>query len=144
MTSCRQRPYSHQEMIDLGADGNLSKAYMRYIPIAQLDGLEPVPSNNESDDGEYHPGKIITQPIEVQYDAGLDVYMVYAGNHRIAQAQANQQTYIIAFVEPDRSSGRDFIGTTPQLENPDSQALKSAQEALDFVSKIGSKSDMRP
>lgn len=119
----RERAFSHAEMISRGADGVLSKAYERHVPLSLLDGLEPRPSNNESDDGDYHPGKMIKQPIEVAYDRDLDVYMVHAGNHRIAQAQANGQTHILAFVEPDRSAGRDYIGSHPKRKNPDASIV---------------------
>lgn len=33
----RARPYTKLEMIDLGADGSLSRAYQRYIPIIKID-----------------------------------------------------------------------------------------------------------
>lgn len=106
-------------MIARGAGGALAKGYERFIPLDRLDGLEPRPTNNESSDGGYTLSRRILQPIEVVYDAELDVYMVYAGNHRIAQAQANGQTHILAFIEPDRSSGRDYIGMHPLREDPD-------------------------
>lgn len=134
MTACRQRAYTQAEMLAMGSDGHLGRAFMRYIPLERLDGLEPVPSNNESDDGQYHSGKPITQPIEVQYDQDLDVYMVFGGNHRIAQARANGQTHILAFVEPDRSMGRDYIGLWPKIEDPDVEPrAKNAIEALAYV-----------
>jgi hypothetical protein len=117
----RLRPYSKAEMIARGAGGYLSSGYERYIPLDRIDGLEPVPANNESDDGEYHAGRPITDPIEVQYDADLDLYMLFAGNHRFAQARANMDTHIIAFIEPARQCGRNLIGdyarrTAPPVE----------------------------
>jgi len=138
-TSCRPRPYSQSEMLDLGADGYLSKGFLRYIPLAMLDGLEPVPANNESDDGEYHPGIEIKQPIEVAFDSGFDLYMLYAGNHRVAQAKANGQTHILAFVMPDannlvnHSFGRDFIGTQPKSINPDSIPIPESNKSIPFM-----------
>lgn len=113
------RALSQREMIDRGAGGHLSRGFERYIPIDKLDGLEPEPSNNESADGKYHPGRPVTDPIETKYDAGNDAYMVYAGNHRIAQAKANGQTHIRAFVEPDSGHG---IGSHPLRDNPDAVA----------------------
>lgn len=113
------RALSHAEMIARGSGGSLGKAYERFVPIDRLDGLEPRPSNEQSADGLYSFGARVLQPIEVAYDADLDVYMVHAGNHRIAQAQANGQTHILAFVEPDRSNGRDYIGAHPLRSDPD-------------------------
>jgi len=105
----RSYAYSQKSMLERGADGHLSSAYERYVPMHKLDGLEPTPTNNESDDGKYHYGKPVKQPIEVKYDADEDKYTVYGGNHRIAQAKANGDTHILAFVEPDRRYGT-FIG----------------------------------
>lgn len=115
----RQRAYSQAEMIAEGAGGSLTRAYARYVPMGMIEGLEPRPSNNESEDGEYHPGRPITNPVELAYDAANNVYVLYAGNHRYTQAHANHQTHILAFVEPDRSQGRDFIGGYAARENPD-------------------------
>lgn len=89
-----------EQMLQRGADGHLSKAFEAHIPLDKLDGLEPVPAN-DTPDGKYLPGRQITQPIEVIHDAVNDTYMVYAGNHRIAQARANGDRTIPAFVEPD-------------------------------------------
>lgn len=87
-----------QQMIDRGADGHLSRALEMEVPIDKLDGLEPVPASDEPG-GQYTPGRAVTQPIEVTYDKAQDAYMVSAGNHRIAQAKANGQSTIRAFVE---------------------------------------------
>lgn len=95
-----------EQMLKRGADGHLSRAYEAHIPLEKLDGLEPVPSNVDTPDGKYLPGRKITQPIEVVHDAVNDKYMVYAGNHRIAQARANGDTTIPAFVEPDSRQKR--------------------------------------
>lgn len=99
---------SKQEMISRGADGHLSRAFERYIKIDKIDGLEPTPS--ETDDGiGYAQDRIITQPIEVSYDANDDKYYLYAGNHRVTQALQNGETYIRAFVEPDRGKIGDAV-----------------------------------
>jgi hypothetical protein len=119
-TLLRLRAHSKAEMIARGAGGHLSKSYERWIPLDRIDGLEPVPANNESEDDEYHAGHPVTQPIEVQYDADLDVYMLYAGNHRVAQARANGDSHILAFVEPCCAAGRIQIGV---------HALRSLPEA---------------
>lgn len=126
---CRVHALGQAEMLAMGSGGHLSRGYLRYIPIDKLDGLEPVPSNHQSDDGMYHYGQQIRNPIEVQYDAGNDVYQLFAGNHRVAQGKANEQTYILAFVEPDLSVGRDFIGTHPVRTNPDPLFLKMPSPA---------------
>lgn len=118
----RQTVISQQEMLALGAGGYLSRALERFVPINRLDGLEPRPQNNESDDGEYHAGKPITAPIEVSYDRSADMYIVWGGNHRIAQAIANGQTHIRAFVGPDLSSSvRNDIGQHCKTTDPDRQ-----------------------
>lgn len=95
-----------EQMLARGADGHLSRAFEAHIPIDKLDGLEPVPANVDTPDGKYAPGRQITQPIEVVHDAATDKYMVYAGNHRIAQARANGDKTIPAFVEPDSTKRR--------------------------------------
>lgn len=127
--SLRGIPLTHAEMLKQGADGNLRRAYKRYVPINQLDGLEPAPTNNESDDGKYHKGTPIKQPIEVQYDQDTDKYMVYSGNHRIAQAKANGQTHILAFVEPVIKDRRYYVGDNTRSSDPDAEvkASKSSQ-----------------
>lgn len=106
--------YSKQEMIDRGADGYLDHGYERYIPIADVDGLEPEPAS-EHPDGEYRAGREIKQPVEVVYDHDNGNYMLYAGNHRMAQAKANQQTHIRAFVQ----SHNYKVGAQAKRHNPD-------------------------
>ena len=101
---------SKQQMIARGADGHLSKAFERYIRIDKIDGLEPTPS--DSDDGiGYATGRVITQPIEVIYNADEDKYYLYAGNHRYTQAVQNGQKYIRAFVQPDRGKIGDAVAS---------------------------------
>ena len=124
------RAISKKTMLDRGADGHLSTAYERYIPIKQLDGLEPVPANNFTASGKYIKGRKVTQPIEVAYDTAQDKFMVYGGNHRIAQAKANGQTHIKAFVEPDRASGRDFISPNALRAMPNDPAKANSSDLL--------------
>ncbi len=107
--------YSKEEMIKNGADGHLSHGYDRYIPIHKLEGLEPQPTNTRTSSGEYHPGTHVTQPIEVKYNHTEDHYTVYGGNHRIAQAKANKDTHIRAYVESDK--GR--VGSHAKRNHPD-------------------------
>jgi hypothetical protein len=85
--------YSKSEMIQLGADGYLSRARLAKIPVSKIDGREPVPEPDS-----YVKGTSIKQPIEVAYDAAADKYMLYSGNHRVRQAEVNGDKYIIAFV----------------------------------------------
>jgi hypothetical protein len=125
------KKYSKQQMIALGADGSLSFGYLLDVPINKLTGLEPSPSNNESPDGKYHPGTIIKVPIEVKYDKENDSYVVYGGNHRIAQAKANGQTTIKAFVEPDQGS---VLTEMPSLNNGN-QLLGSKKEHGNIIEK---------
>lgn len=99
--------YTKQEMIDAGADGHLSKAVKMEIPVSEIDGREPVPAM----EGGYKKGTEITQPIEVVYDKEQGKYMLYAGNHRVKQAEVNGQKTILAFVEnpPKKSSIPAFL-----------------------------------
>lgn len=86
--------FSKQEMIGLGADGYLNNATLRRIPIDKIDGREPIPEPDS-----YKPGKPITQPIEVEYNAETKKYILYSGNHRVRQAEINGNKLIIAFVQ---------------------------------------------
>lgn len=92
-----ERKIGQAEMLRRGADGHLSRAVERDIPLDKIDGLEPTPAMA----GGYRKGTPITQPIEVQYQAGTGSYMLYAGNHRVTQARVNGQSTIKAFVEPE-------------------------------------------
>ncbi len=91
---------SKQQMLARGADGYLTKAVEMHVPLNKVSGLEPTPA------GDYRPGRQITQPIEVAYDAAQDKYMLYSGNHRVTQAKMNGQATIPAFVEPDKGKVR--------------------------------------
>lgn len=108
------------EMIELGAGGSLSKAYETEIPISKIDGREPIPVSATG--GRYKKGREIKQPIEVQYNPDTDTYILYAGNHRVRQAEINGQKTIKAFVEDD--SGK----TKSQLTDFYNQAVKGVKE----------------
>lgn len=110
---------SKAEMIKRGADGHLSFAKERFIPIDKIDGLEPTPA--ASDDEGYRKGRPITQPIEVMYDRDTDSYMLYGGNHRVTQARINGQSHILAFVQPDRG----IVGPSAKISDPDSNTRYS-------------------
>lgn len=111
-----QKPLTKEQMIARGADGHLARGYERYIPVDQVDGLEPTPAAAEGKP--YFKGQPITQPIEVAYDKGQGKYMLYAGNHRMTQANINGDKYIRAFVEPDgRDIGEGAVRSIPK--NPD-------------------------
>ncbi len=112
---------SKDEMIKRGADGSLSRAYERYIPVGKVSGLEPTPA--ASDGNPYVKGKPIIQPIEVAYDKLNDTYTLYGGNHRITQATLNGDKFIKAFVEPDGSS----IGSAATAKNPEGLSGASYQ-----------------
>lgn len=90
--------FTHQQMLAAGADGHLQRARVMDIPLSKVDGREPVPAM----EGGYKKGRAITQPIEVTHQPDNDVYMLYAGNHRVRQAEVNGQSHIRAFV------GKDF------------------------------------
>lgn len=88
--------FSHSDMLQKGADGNLTEAILTNFPISLIDGREPVPANVDDPEGNYHPGREITAPVEIAYDGNS--YILYSGNHRLAQAEANGQSQILAFV----------------------------------------------
>lgn len=98
------RPLTQQQMIDRGADGHLRKAIETNIPINKIDGREPTPAM----EGGYKKGTPIKQPVEVQYQPDTDKYILYAGNHRVTQAELNGQTTIPAFVEPETGNFKDL------------------------------------
>jgi len=89
---------SKEEMIAQGADGYLSSAYRMHIPLGKIVGREPVPEM----EGGYHKGTKITQPVEVEYNRADDTYTLYAGNHRVRQAEVNRDTHVPAFVQASR------------------------------------------
>lgn len=96
---------SNSDMIQLGATGQLSSAYERYIPIDKIEGLDPEPADWTDDNGEvknFEVGQEIKKSIEVIYDAFDDIYLLQNGNHRIKQAKINGDKYIRAFIQPDR------------------------------------------
>jgi len=94
---------SHSELIARGADGYLSSAREMQIPVAKVVGREPTPAAAEG--MPYVKGRPITQPIEVEYNPADDTYTLYAGNHRITQAELNGDELIPAFVQ---GSGGNF------------------------------------
>jgi hypothetical protein len=86
---------SKDEMIKRGADGHLSRAYEAEIPVSKISGREPTPAM----EGGYKKGRKITQPIEVLYQPDTGEYILFAGNHRVTQAEINGDETIKAFVE---------------------------------------------
>lgn len=91
------RVLSHEQLLARGADGHLGRAVEMDVPLHKIDGREPVPAM----EGGYKKGRQITQPVEVMHQAHTDSYMLYAGNHRVRQAEVNGQSHIRAFVEPE-------------------------------------------
>ena len=130
--SLPERIISKKEMIGRGADGSLSKAYERNIPINKLDGLEPVPASDIAS-GKYVAGREITVPIEVSYNAATDKYVVYGGNHRIAQAKANGDSFITAFIEPDGGQIGQSATTMFPLKMDSQTALEGIQSINRFM-----------
>ena len=90
------KTFSKEEMISMGADGYLSYAVLMNIPLAKINGREPIPS------GDYKKGKKIKQPIEVVYNKTNDEYTLFSGNHRVRQAEINGDLTIPAFVEMEK------------------------------------------
>ncbi len=118
-----------QEMLQRGAGGYLSRAYEVWIPIAKIDGLEPTPA--AADEEGYWKGRPILQPIEVSYDRSNDLYMLYAGNHRVTQAKLNGDAFIRAFVQPDGGDiGRSALDTPPASSSPPKKARRAGGKAL--------------
>ena len=96
----RAKTLTKEQQISKGAGGHLGNAIETEIPLSKIDGREPVPVM----EGGYKKGTEIKQPIEVQYNPETDTYTLYAGNHRVRQAEINGQKTIKAFVED--SSGK--------------------------------------
>jgi hypothetical protein len=90
--------FNQEQMLAAGAGGHLNNASLMDIPLHKIDGREPVPAM----EGGYRKGRKIRVPIEVVHQTDNDVYMLYAGNHRVHQAEINGQTHIPAFVERER------------------------------------------
>lgn len=114
---------SQAEMLSRGGGGHLSKAFERYIPLSKIEGLEPPPA--ASDEIGYVKGREILVPIEVMYSADEDAYYLYAGNHRYQQAVLNEDTHILAWIQPDKglvgtSATRDPLeaGMSNQMPQP--------------------------
>lgn len=96
---------SKEDMISMGATGQLNKAFERYIPIDKITGLDPDPSDWTDDSGDirsFEKGQPIEKSIEVIYDSFDDLYYLQNGNHRVKQAKINGDKYIRAFIQPDR------------------------------------------
>lgn len=103
--------YTKQQTIEHGADGYIQRrAILAYIPLSKIDGREPVPPANKGEP--YRKGRPIRQPVEVQYNRGMDAYILHSGNHRVHQAEVNEDRYILAFVESDRGSFGKYIKTS--------------------------------
>lgn len=92
------KQFTKDQMLAAGADGHLTRARLQDIPLSKIDGREPVPAM----EGGYKKGRPITQPIEVEHQRENDVYILYAGNHRVRQAEINGQSHITAFVQRAR------------------------------------------
>jgi len=91
--------FNKQEMISLGASGYFDYAIIRCVPIDKIEGKEPIPAASENEN--YEKGKKIIVPIEVSYNKSNDIYILWAGNHRVHQAEVNGDKMIKAFVSCD-------------------------------------------
>jgi hypothetical protein len=89
-----------QQMLDQGGSGYLDRAFLCMIPVLKIEGREPNPA--ASDEEGYKKGRKILVPIEVEYRASEDLYYLYAGNHRVVQAEINGDQMIKAWVQPDQ------------------------------------------
>ena len=99
-----EKIFSQAEMVKMGGNYNLQHGMLMMIPVNMIDGLDPEPASWLDDSGEEHDfekGQKITKPIEVGYDDGNNVYMMWDGNHRVLQAKTNGDKYIKAFVQAD-------------------------------------------
>jgi hypothetical protein len=111
--------YTKQDMIRMGADGYLSSAMLLYIPIAKITGKDPIPStfvDQEGKEQKFKKGRKITQPIEVLWNKGDDVFVLYSGNHRLRQAEINGEQSIRAFVGLESDNIDDFIYLSKSYE----------------------------
>jgi hypothetical protein len=111
--------YTKQDMIGMGADGYLSSAMLFYIPVAEITGRDPIPStfvDQEGKEQKFKKGRKISHPIEVEWNKGNDVFVLYAGNHRLRQAEINGEQYIKAFVGVESDNIDDFIELSRNYE----------------------------
>jgi hypothetical protein len=89
---------TQEEMIRRGAYGFLGRACECEIPVGQVVQVASEPACERW--GAYsHAGP--DQPVEVRYDRGEDVYLLFAGTARLKDALARGETHLAAFVEPD-------------------------------------------
>jgi hypothetical protein len=138
------RRYTHAEMIQHGADGYLKHAVLQRIPVHQIGGREPKPTNADSPDGKYTPGRAVTQPVEVEKHA--DGYTLYSGNHRVAQAEENGDTHILAFVHHPDGKYESVDDRVTEADNKKfSKTVKNAKTGRERTVRYGEKgSEIRP
>jgi hypothetical protein len=89
---------TQEEMIIRGAYGFLGRAYECEIPVGKVVEVTPEPACERW--GAYSHAAP-DQPVEVRYDRGEDVYLLFAGIARLREAVARGETHLPAFVEPD-------------------------------------------
>ena len=85
----RERSYTSEEMVSLGATGKLSEGFERYIPVTDIvvygsDVFQPEP----------------LPPLEVTYLAEVGRYKARAGLSQLIWAQEQGLRHVLAFVEP--------------------------------------------
>jgi hypothetical protein len=115
---------SKEQMIDRGAGGSLSHAIEVDIPLSKIEGREPTPA------GDYRPGTPVNQPIEVTYDKHSDTFTLYAGNHRVRQAEVNGQSTVKAFVETEKADYPDLAALYGKVEPAPAAEVAGAGVAL--------------
>jgi 8-oxo-dGTP pyrophosphatase MutT (NUDIX family) len=134
-----------QQMIKEGANGYLSTAFERYIPIDKIEGEDPENATWTDDEGfdrEFYKGEQIKTPIEVIYEKEFDRYILYGGNHRLKQARMNGQRYIAAYIQPDKGSIGDAKLKNPDLKfekggSVDSPNYESTIHSPEFIAYFG-------
>jgi len=116
---CEDGLLSRQELIERGASGHLLQAVLRYVRLDKIEALPAIPARASEAGASYKWGRQIVDPIEVTYVAAEDRYFVYAGRQRLTQARINEQSYVLAFVEPDQGRiGEDAAMVQPRGAYP--------------------------
>lgn len=114
------RLYTKQDMLNTGADGYLDSAILLWIPLSKVTGRDPEPRTFVDEQGqeqEFVKGRKIDRPIEVVWNKENDDFILYSGNHRVKQAEINQQESIRAFVGIESEDNLDdFVELSKRYE----------------------------
>jgi hypothetical protein len=129
---------SKEQLIKNGSN-SLDKAYERYIPINKIEGLDPEPADWTDKAGnvfQYKEGQEIDSPIEVIYDSSDDIYYLQNGNHRLKQANINNQKHILAYIQPDRGKIGNAFSVNPDIRFAKGGKIKNALKEVESAKSV--------